>query len=247
MPLRVLEKLLRDKNIRNIAAILASSFLASAFPAAAQTAASIELKSDDRYRGRSISGGEPVVKIAISFDSESGIYLGTSSRVTLTGEDRAGLQGAEIYAGYTKSLSDRSRVDVGMVGYVFTDRYSGNRADQFGEIYIGLHSRNIAVYLHYTPNYFDQSVPVLYVSASTAVSLGNDFTLSARGGVLTQISDPPRLAAKSWRYDTSLALSRPVLGLDAQVALIFAGPNDVYFAGPWDGSSALVFGIAKHF
>lgn len=247
MPLRVLSRLLRDKILRNAAAIVALSISISAIPAMAQTSASIELKSDDRYRGRSLSGGQPVIETSASLDTKSGVYLGTSATLTLTGEGRAGFQAAEFYVGYTESLGDEARFDVGVIGYVFSERYSGNRPDQFGEIFVGFHARNITVYVHYTPNYLDQNVPALYTSASTAVPLGNDLTLAVRGGVLTQTSGPPRLGGKSWRYDTSLSISRPVFGVDAEIAMTFAGPNDAYFAGPWDGRSAIVFSVAKHF
>lgn len=247
MPSRVLGRLLRDKIFRNAAATVAFFICLPAAPAMAQASASIELKSDDRYRGRSLSDGQPVIETSASLDTESGVYVGASGTLTLAGEGRAGFQAAEIYLGYAKSLGDESRIDVGVIGYAFTERYSGNRPDQFGEIFVGFHARNIAVYANYTSNYFNQNVPALYTSASTAVPLGDDFTLAARVGVLTQTSGPPRLGGRTWRYDTRLSISRHVFGVDARITMTFAGPNDAYFAGPWDGRSAIAFSVAKHF
>lgn len=222
-------------------------FAVPADPALAQASASIEVKSDDRYRGRSLSGGKPVIEIDYSLDTESGLYLGGSTSATLTGEDRAGLQGAEIYVGYTTEIVDGLSLDSGVIGYAFTDRYSGNQSDQFGEVYLGVNARNVALYVHYTPNYFDRSVPVLYTSASTSVPLGDGFSLSAKAGLLAQTSGPPRLRGREWRYDTRLALSRPFAGFDTQLAWTYAGPDDAYFEGPWEGRSALVLRVAKYF
>lgn len=187
------------------------------------------------------------MEINVSVDTASGIYLGTTSTVITSGEGRAGIQAAEVYAGYTARLGGNTSLDAGVIGYAYSRRYSGNEPDQFGEAYVGIRAQSVALYLHYTPNYFDRSVPVLYASASTAVTLGDAFTLSAKAGVLTQTSGPPRLAGRDWRYDTSLTISRPVLGLDTQLTVTLAGPDDTYFDGHWKGRSAVVISFAKHF
>ena len=61
----------------------------AASPALAEVSGEIELKSDDRFRGRSLSDGRPVVEADISIDSSLGIYAGGSVTATLTGERMA--------------------------------------------------------------------------------------------------------------------------------------------------------------
>jgi hypothetical protein len=45
----------------------------AASPALANLSAEIELKSDDRFHGRSLSDGRPVIEADISIDSDSGV------------------------------------------------------------------------------------------------------------------------------------------------------------------------------
>lgn len=220
-------------------------FIAS--PVLAEISGEIELKSDDRFRGRSLSIGLPVIDVDISVDTAVGIYAGGSVTGILGSNDRAGLQGVDGYVGYAKRIDDNVTIDMGIAGYVFTQRYSGGKDDFYGEVYAGVSSGNFAAYVHYTPNYFDKSVPVLYTDLSMAKPLGSDFILKAHAGLLMQTSGIARLGGKRIRYDTRIALSRPVLGLNAELAWTFAGPEDRYFDGPWDGRSAVVFSLSKHF
>ena len=209
--------------------------------------AEIELKSDDRFRGRSLSDGRPVVEADISIDSNLGIYAGGSVTATLTGERMAGLQRADAYLGYATRLDDELTFDVGVAGYAYTRRYSGNRDDRYAEVYAGITAGKFATYVHFTPNYFDRNVSVLYADLNFAQPLGPDWTLKAHVGLLTQTSGRPQLARKKNRYDTRLALSRPILGLEAEVAWTFAGPDDTYYDDRWDGRSAIIFSLSKHF
>lgn len=215
--------------------------------ARAEVSSEVEFKSDDRFRGRSLSGGKPIVDADISVDTNSGIYAGGSVTITLSGKARAGLQSVDGYFGYAARIDDNVTIDVGVAGYVFTQRYSGNLDDRYAEIYAGLSAGNVAAYVHYTPNYFDKGVPVLYAELNYTRPVGFDFTIKAHAGLLTQTSGPARLGGKTTRYDTRLALSRPMLGLEAEVAWTYAGRDDAYFDGPWAGNSALVVSISKHF
>jgi uncharacterized protein (TIGR02001 family) len=216
-------------------------------PALAEISAEIELKSDDRFRGRSLSDGRPVIEADVGVDSDMGIYAGGSFTATLTGKSRAGLQGVDGYIGYASRIDDELTFDIGVAGYAYSRRYSGNRADSYAEVYAGVTAGKFAAYLHFTPNYFDRDVSLLYADLNLAQPLGSDWTLKAHAGLLTQTSGKPGLGGKKNRYDTRLALSRPLLGLEAEVAWTFAGPDDGYYDDPWDGRSAIVFSLSKHF
>lgn len=222
-------------------------FALCATPANAEISSEVEIKSDDRFRGRSLSDGEPVIDADISVDLSSGLYAGGSATIILTGQDRAGFQAIDGFVGYATRLDDNITVDVGIAGYAFTKRYSGNAPDRYAEIYAGVSSGGVAAYIHYTPNYFDRGVPVLYADLNFTQSIGSDFAIRAHAGLLAQTTGPARLGGRSARYDARLALSRPILGLEAEIAWTYAGPNDVYFGGPWGGNSAVTFSMAKHF
>lgn len=221
--------------------------LFAAAPANAEISSEVEIKSDDRFRGRSLSDGEPVIDADISVDLPSGLYAGGSATVILTGKDRAGFQAADGFFGYATRIDRNMTLDIGVAGYVFSERYSGNANDQYAEIYAGVSSGGFAAYIHYTPNYFDKSVPVIYSDLNFTRPVGFNFIVKAHAGLLTQTAGRARLGGKSRRYDTRLALSRPIFGLEAEIGWTYGGPNDLYFDGPWKGNSALTFSLAKHF
>ena len=215
--------------------------------ALAQIATKIELKSDDRFRGRSLSNTSPVAKIDLALDIKGGSYLGGSVTANVGSLQNLTLQGVTGYFGHAIPLDDNITIDVGVAGYSYTDAFSGQTATGYGELYLGLNSGRVAAYAHYTPDYFGNGISVLYTKLSYSRLLDNDFTLKAHGGVLMQTSGIPRLGGRSARYDARIAFSRDVLGLEAEIGLTVGGPDDRYFAGPWGGSSALVFSLAKHF
>ena len=207
----------------------------------------IKLQSDDRYRGRSLSGGQTTLDADISVDTSIGIYVGASITAILNGKNRTGLQGYQGYVGYVGQVDEKIAVDIGLAAYRFTSKYSGNERDQYAEIYAGVSSKRFAAYVHYTPSYLGKSVPTIYTDLSYFRPIGFDFQITAHVGLLTQTSGPARLGCARTRYDTRVSISRPVLGLDAELAWTYGGANNRYFAGPWNGNSALVFSLSKHF
>ena len=224
----------------------AIALLASA-SASAETSSEFEIKTDDRFRGRSLSNGNPVIDVDINVDMASGIYAGASTTFILSGQTQPVFQGVDGFIGFATRIDENVTLDVGVAGYAFTKNYSGNADDRYAEIYAGLSSGNFAAYVHYTSNYFDESIPVIYGEINFSKPMGSGYAVKAHAGLLAQTSGPSRLGGKSTRYDARVALSRPLLGLDAEIAWTYAGPNDRYFDGPWDGNSALVFSIAKNF
>ena len=213
----------------------------------AETSSEFEIKTDDRFRGRSLSNGDPVIDADINVDMASGIYAGASATFILSGQIQPVFQGVDGFAGFVTRIDDDVTLDLGVAGYIFTKNYSGNADDRYAEIYAGISSGEFAAYVHYTPNYFDKSIPVIYSEINFTRKIGSNYAVKAHAGLLAQTSGSSRLGGKSSRYDTRLALSRPILGLDAEIAWTYAGPNDRYFDGPWDGNSKLVFSIAKNF
>ena len=75
-------------DIRWLAASAAAAILSAilATPAAAQVSASVDIESDYRLRGYSLSAGRPAATAQIGYDDASGLYLG--SRVSMSNPTR---------------------------------------------------------------------------------------------------------------------------------------------------------------
>ena len=152
-------------------------------PAAAQVAASISVKSDERFRGRSLSDGRPVATIGLSYDIKSGPYLGGSASVILTGDQRAGLMGAQAYAGYAQRTASGIAIDVGIAGYAYASRYSGNRTEQYVEAYAGLSKGPLSGYVRFAPDYLGRGTPVIYAELGATTGFTSKWKLTGHVGV----------------------------------------------------------------
>ncbi len=72
----------------------------------AQVGASLSVRSEERFRGRPVSSGNPVVAIDLSYGAGDGFYAGAAHAVVI----RDGLVprplSFEVYAGYAQAITD---------------------------------------------------------------------------------------------------------------------------------------------
>ena len=59
--------------------VLSALAVVAATPVAAQLAANLEVDTDNRFRGVSLSGGKPSLRAGVSYDDASGFYTGMSA------------------------------------------------------------------------------------------------------------------------------------------------------------------------
>lgn len=214
-------------------------------PVSGQIVTTVVAQNDLRFRGRSLSEGDPVVTVSLSYDDPSGFYIGTSATARLGA--RAGVLAQQVFAGRAVRLTNNTSIDIGVNGYRYTSIYSGRVAQAYAETYAGITHRNVSLYISYTSNYFGQSVPVVYVSGSVVREIAPGWQLNAAAGVLTQTSGPPRLGNAALRYDVSVGASRQLGRLTLAADATLGGPNGDYYSGPWRGRAALVISVRRSF
>lgn len=109
-----------------MAVSLAAAGLSLATPAMAQseedsgfsTSANVALTTDYRFRGVSLSGGDPAVQGGFDVAHDSGFYIGTWASSIKGGPAYGDLE-FDIYAGWGGQLSDAVSVDVGVLYYIY--------------------------------------------------------------------------------------------------------------------------------
>ncbi len=138
-------------------------------------------------------------------------------------------------------------IDVGVLGYAYTRRYSGGRADRFAEAHASVSKGALSVQARYAPNYQGRGTPVAYAGIDAAKPIARDWAIGAHLGVLAQTSGTPALGGRRLRYDASLGLRRTIGLYELEAAWTLGGPDDRYFDGPWQGASALVFSARRSF
>jgi uncharacterized protein (TIGR02001 family) len=167
---------------RRTAAAIATIAVCLSGAAQAQWSGSATVESDYRFRGVSLSSGQPGVRLAVNYDAPRGWYAGaaaTQSQVT-PGERYAQLLG---YAGYVVPLADAS-LDLGATTSVFV----GERRYDFSEASAGLLFQSGALRLNWSPDYFGRHVQTLYADASAQVPLTGGLRLIGHAGALVPLT-----------------------------------------------------------
>ena len=108
-----------------MAVTLATAGLSLATPAMAQsedsgftTSANVALTTDYRFRGGSLSGGDPAIQGGFDVAHDSGFYIGTWAS-SIKGGPSYGDVELDLYAGWSGSLSDAVGIDVGVLYYMY--------------------------------------------------------------------------------------------------------------------------------
>ena len=80
--------------------------------------ANVALTTDYRFRGVSLSGGDPAIQGGIDVAHDSGFYVGTWAS-SIDGGPAYGELEVDIYAGYSGQISDAVSFDVGVLYYLY--------------------------------------------------------------------------------------------------------------------------------
>ncbi len=108
------------------ASVIAASLLAAA-PAVAQeeeaessikVSGNVALVTDYRFRGVSLSGGDPAIQGGIDVVHDSGFYVGTWAS-SIQGGGPYGEVELDVYGGWTGPLADGVTLDVGVLYYLY--------------------------------------------------------------------------------------------------------------------------------
>ncbi len=213
-----------------MAGLLAAASLFVQIPAFAQeeedepspvtVTGSVGVVTDYRFRGVSLSGGDPAIQGGFTLTHESGFYAGTwGSSIDDGGSDIYGDVELDLFAGWSGALSEAVGLDVGVLYYAYPTNASGFDAEYF-EPYATLSSTLGPVQAKLGVAYAWEQDSLggndnLYVFTKLGAGIPNTpITLSAGLGYTDGALAPPFLAGTSDEsgFDWSLGASVTVLG-----------------------------------
>lgn len=184
-------------------------------------ALSVTAESDYRFRGASLTAERPVAGALISYDDPSGLYLNAST----TGVYRR--DGPDLFnvfgnVGYARRLSSSVSIDGGLVHsrYRWPTGLKGHR----NEAYVGLHVKDFAARISYSPHYFQDDVSMLYAEGEAGFRPAPNWRLTAHVGALAFI-DQPSGPNSQVRYDWRVGVSRQWGSFEVHSALSGGGPD----------------------
>ncbi len=184
---------------------------ACALPASAQWSASATLSSDYRYRGISLSGGEPAVSIAANVDSAWGGYAGASiarARMRYTQVDAQVL----LYAGFAKRWGSDASWDIGVTG----TRYHGSSRYDYRELHAGVSMERFSVRVYTAAHYFGVGSRSVYMEVNGSHPLTDHIDLVGHVGYLNK---PDR------RADLRIGISAALGAWTTQLAWVAASED----------------------
>jgi len=210
---------------RKAAYVLAGALLSLA--AQAQWSGSVSVDSDYRYRGVTLSGSKPSVRVSANYDSAAGWYAGASvAQAQVTADRYAQLLG---YAGYVLAAGAGRSLDLGATAYAFV----GNHQYDFAEVYAGLVSERWSLRANYSPDYFGRHVQTVYLDASGHLQLSDAVRLFAHAGAITPVhgESSPFPGVSKARFDMRTGLGWALPDVDLTAAWSTASSGGPFPAG----------------
>ena len=208
-------------------------------PAQAQVSGSVSITNDERWRGRSLSEGQPAATAALAYDDRSGIYADASATGALI-DNRVELIGVAADAGYAWRLPSGTALDVGLTRRQFTRYFSGGRSTGYSEIYAGVSARSLSARIHYSPDYFGRGTNILYASVEGVLRPAPRWRVIGQLGALAWLDGRPVPQVRPVQYNYSLGVARQQGAVELRLAWTNGGPDPDYFGGRPHSKSALV-------
>jgi len=202
--------------------------LAGTTTASAQVSGDVTVQSDYRLRGDSISSGQPVAMLDLSYDHPSGFYA-NGSVIGEMDEGDAALLGTVGEIGYARRITPTLSLDGGVSRTEYRYAYGYDYSVDYNEVYVGLYGRSLSGHLYYSPDYYYRGMRTLYGELEASKEVAAQIRLSARGGVLNYVDMPAGRRRPRTQYDWRLAASRQFGPVDLRAALTGGGPGCDYY------------------
>lgn len=231
-------------SLRPALAAAGAAFCLFATPARAQLSASVDLESDYRYRGYSLSAGQPAATVQIGYDDDSGAYANVSATLAIDDDPRfVGVQGN---LGYARRIGRKLTVDGGVLRTQYRASYSGGRARNYTEVYGGLSLDPVSVRLSWSPDY-RAGRDALYGEVEASFVPARRWRIDLHAGALDELGGGAAGYHGKLRYDWRVGVARRLGAFDLHAALSGGGPGEDYYAGRLHDRTALTFGASWSF
>lgn len=180
-------------------------------PAAAEIAYDLTVATDDRFRGRPISGERPVGTAQIAYDDATGVYLGVSGTLVATRDEGVEPLRSVQYVGYAHRLRSGLTVDIGVTNRFYSRHFTGEYARTFTEAYAGLVGRRMSARVFVSPDYDGRGGESGYGEVDALVFERGRLSASAHVGLLLPPPEAPQrrvLPEFDWRLGATRTFGR---------------------------------------
>ena len=188
--------------------------------AVAEVSGHVALLSDYRYRGESLTNGRPALQAALNYDHSSGLFLGALASTVRIDPAVSGL-GAQLYAGYARSFSERATWEIGVVTYFFPSTPAEQGYD-YTEAYVGASYDTVNARLYYSEDYFGNGGRAVYLETNASRPLNERVALTGHLGYLDH-----RHTRQPWaggqdhaRLDFKAGIAIDITGFTLEISIV---------------------------
>jgi uncharacterized protein (TIGR02001 family) len=211
--------------------------------AAAELGVTASVFSDARYRGYSLSEGEPVANLDFAYDNPSGFYAGGAASGFLHHGKKPTPLALQVDAGYAKQLTSETTIDVGVTHSNYSHYSRSERGNSFTEFYAGLGWKGLSSRLSFSPHYFEAGEWTAYGEVNGQVSPASKWTINAHLGMLVPLRTAARLNSRTGT-DWSIGASRSLGRVSLHATWSDGTPSGDVFDNRRHSRSALVGGAS---
>jgi uncharacterized protein (TIGR02001 family) len=213
----------------------------SAAPAAAEIGATVSVFSDARFRGYSLSSGQPVGIIDFAYDDPSGFYADAAVTGVVRRDGDPALLGGQLTGGYARRLKSGTTLDFGITHSSYSNYSSSQRGTSYTEVYAGISRGAISSRIFLSPHYFASGHWTAYGEVNANVSPARKWSLNGHVGLLVPLRTPSGEAYGS-QTDWRIGVSRQVGRLSLHAAWSDGSPGKDFYYGRYHSRSAVVVG-----
>ncbi|WP_163930249.1 TorF family putative porin [Paraferrimonas sp. SM1919] len=219
---------------------------AQATAIAAEVSGNVALTSDYRWRGQSLSAGNPAIQAGVDVNFDSGWFVGAWASNLDYGQDTSGDMELDLYAGYWGEIDDNNSYSATLISY----QYPGSSdIDSYEELILGFSSYGVDLEYYVTNNAGNTGMTSHYVSANYSHELMDNLNLDLHAG-----HNFGEYWDSGYDYlsyvDTSIGLSTSHFGLDFSAAYLvnfMDNQEEVVDSGAFKNSNGLLFTVSKSF
>ena len=216
-------------------------------PARAQVGATASVFSDFRFRGYSLSSGNPVAILDIAYDDSSGLYAEAAATGVLDNGDPAAL-GLQLGGGYAKRLGSGTTLDFGISQATYAHYSKGQSRRTYGEIYAGVTRGAVSSRIFFSPHYSEAGLWTAYGEINGNISPARHWSIDGHVGMLVPLRTPGR-PDEHYRtaFDGRLGLSRELGRLSLHLSLNEGARGREFYGGRKYGRTGIVLGATWGF
>ena len=212
----------------------------------AQLGVSVGVESDNRFRGVSLSDGQPDVRLSVAWDHDSGVFAGASATGVEFTRGRHAVHWLG-YAGVVKRLTPELSAELGVTGSTF----SGDARYDYSEVFIGLSGERWSLRAYYAPDYFGFRQATAYVELDAnapRAPFAPRWRVFGHVGALTAVSAPTDDGRDRMRTDVRIGIGFSALpSVDVQLAWVSATRGGPYVVDYGARRSTWVLGATASF